>query len=1291
MTYQVGVFVYDDAGFPVDFTARDVDGARDYYSGLLQAPTITIKADDGGRIYVASVSDLVFNNRLFGDFTCGFWDQALPVTIHRSEGTHTFSSWKNRRVLITAEKWDPYGEHARIALATMRIKEVVRTQETATISLVSRHEALIKRSASTVKNGGEWYRNLTIPALLRLLVQASDPTLSIAIDDQIDLGTLDTLRASSWGGCPGMVNGAPSTYHWLPRELARDQQDPDVLWVGLEAPGSNARSGGALCSFNVVTGEWTIWQTPASLNLDEGWPIAIWAPATGSTIYVMVARERAPSGASKAGFYETILMQMTRGTGSWQAVGSWDSYWPARYALLKGSHDPQSNGTDAFYFGYTETLDSSPPDYQGEALVWPMSQVVDSLADYVNASVTADPDASAIAITGLTQKNNVTPIDEPPYSEYQPIQAGIGGAIVAHTALSTITASTRGALRLWMNDTWSKPAFYTQSGVDYVIYLRTTPGAETWSIVRKRLSNGSTDTWTVSLGGSVDLYDRHVTAWSLYPSLSGSSRKLLVAATQFVTTSQNTNPPLATTIVYEITFDGASGSAATVTARITNNPTDAADPADAVSVVALWCPYKLNQEGVQTADYAVGVVLNRGNVSGPCYGIMIYKASNTTDIIRYRKAGYERGPTSGRAFAGFVRDSADNNVFRFVDQANGQVWRCEVDLAAESAEFTIENGGFPLHAETSIGTVNGVALTPTAPNDQVRYLWGCAPGPHGDVTNPYWERQASSGLRRVPGLYPLVQLSTKVTPTIEVADFGSEDDTYTCMDAVRDLMQILIGYRMYPDADGNLVVTSRAAPTGSFPRLVLPTTQPVTAVEDDEYPLTSYSSVRTLYSEIENSVEVTPFALQSSGDAEAIELPTPGSTFRGKLLYKATTERASRVGLSCAMGGDVVPGGDASQQAGLLWRWYRVLETIHTYLTVGCGASDTSVQLANITERGEGQFFSGEQRIRVGDYVRVRGADSIPIASFGAASASSVIVNLTAPVGVSAEAYAEVEIIPKDNAAVSDGTTGITTFLALMGTSSTRPPVRDASQIRVGMVLQVEDPVNGWIERMLVTAKVGDTLTVERAVFGSKIAGGSLHPTTIVKAYVATRVAGKLYEVGDTGILFGVDIDPSADAKDRTVAAGDAFVVTTKGFSLRPMEHARIRRSDADSIAVHGKIEKPIKNRFLDPTRAEAVARNRLAFQAWPRTGVTGGSMPYFEAISPGGTVITSEARFVPPSLGDVPFEVRSLGYRLGDQPWSLLLDLASFEDLPGAAARPSEEATGGEGFGIVAGRSRRR
>lgn len=1264
--FRVAVAFEADDGTYHDFNAPLPAGGLDYWAGLVTAPSVTIKAESGGRIFTAAVSDLSFDNTPWcgadGSYRAGFWDSELPVTIYRDfNGTptaRTFSVWKNRRVILGVYEYGPAGEYqTQTTLATMRIKDVECNGDRATVRLVSLHEAMIARSANTIKNGGEWFRSLPVAALMKRLVQASDPQMSISVDSDVDLGTLGAARCTSWGPCPGMLtDNAPSTYHWIPRVIERDQQNSTVALVGFEVPGSMPRSGGGLASFDVSTGQWTVLFGPDTAEFEEGWPIAIWAASTGSNVYVVQCRERAPNGASKDGFFEIRVLQTNRTGSSIQANGSWVPYWPARWVLRKGVADLGNN-----LVGYTKPLyGGATSDYYGECVVLPFPQMVDTLADYLEAGIAWDEAFSELNLTAYTQEaQNRDDWHKTDIFDYEPAPSGAGGAYL----VSTVGSPTTAGLRYYLADYCHVPAVYTQTN-DYILFVSTVVGSDAFRVNRIRLSTGGHETFTVALGGSAPIYDRQVTAWALAPSLSGSSRKLMLAVTKWDETAQNTVPPLSPSEMYEVTFDGASGSAATVTSRWTNTPADAADPADCVSIVHLWTPY--SSYGASTVDYMVGVFVNRGNVSGPCYGLGIWKAATNAWIIRFRGANLEKGPTSQRPFAGFVRDASDSDVFRFIDQANGQVWRAEVDLTAEDVAFTIDNAGFPAHTkETHVATAKAEVI-------DSRTLWGMAPGPHGDVTERYWERAASSASRRQPGLYPLVQLATSVAPCIEVADFG-EDKNYTAWSAFQDLMQILVGYRCYPDADGDLVVTRREEPVGTLPALVLTGTD-VPDIVNGEYPVYDGARVRKLYDEVVNAVDVTPYAVQSNGEPEPQWIGTAGSTFRGAPLYQVATERAMRVGLTCVSGGDVLAGTDESQQAGVLWRWFRVMETIVSWLTVGTGATDTSIQVAGLTVRNDSEVYAGDQRIRVGDFVQVQGSTQRTIASFGAISASSVTLNLSGTVDVATSAYAEVAITPKESRAVSDGAEGITTTAENMDLFETDINLADASQIRVGMVLQIEDNSGFKVERVLVSGINGNTVTVTRAVFGTvarTCASGS-----IVKGYVSTRVPGRLYEVGDTGVLFGLTADAEASAADRSVATGDTFILTTKGFGLREMSTAVIRHVDSASIAANQRKERSIKNRFLDPVRAEAVARMYVAELADVRTGVQGLSMPYWPGIQVGDGVQTEEPRLVPPSTAPRALEIRSMSYDLGR--WTQSMDLATFTSDAAASGRDAGSGVSG-------------
>jgi hypothetical protein len=247
-------------------------------------------------------------------------------------------------------------------------------------------------------------------------------------------------------------------------------------------------------------------------------------------------------------------------------------------------------------------------------------------------------------------------------------------------------------------------------------------------------------------------------------------------------------------------------------------------------------------------------------------------------------------------------------------------------------------------------------------------------------------------------------------------------------------------------------------------------------------------------------------------------------------------------------------------------------------------------------------------------------------------------------VGVSASVNSEVKIIPRDSASESDGEDGVTKVAAVVLAADTSIQVRSTVPLKKGLVL--------WIEReaLLVQTVDAGSVVVTRGYLWTTAAD---HPIGApIKAYVSPIETSKYYEVGDSGILFGVELDSGASAKARTVKVGDGITIETKGLVLKAFEGGITRAADNASINLYGRKDLQIgRNRLLDLVKTDIVAEQTLAEFSEPRVGAQDITSALYYWFEIGDPVEMNDATLIPGG-GTVSFEIVSLffdpaGFRL--------------------------------------------
>ena len=1252
----------DDGDRWVDFNAEFADKNPDYIRGLVPPrPTITIRTEQDPGIYVPIPSNLTMRNDPWDGNEYGFWDAPLPVTIKRKSSTYTFSSWAERRVKLSVELRSANGGLLRTDdIGVFKCKGVdTSSGDTASITLVSLWDAFTRRSAESVKNGSEWYKGMPIGWLIARLARAALPDIDIdssLTGGVLDLGTLSSPRTSSWGPCPGVLTtGNKATFHWVPRALGSDRINAGAVLVGCEVPGSQNTSGGALASFNISTGRWTIIGTPddahgGSYFLQSAFPIFAWS---NDANYITVALVNEKAATLYSGFYELRIVQIHRTNGTATMIGGPYTYWPARWCLREGASE---GGGTIYAVGH---VSNDPPNYHGESMAAPFTQRFDTLLSYIYSTA---PNALGNRWWQTYYSSGLVDYDvgdDPYLSEMAYI--GHWGAQAYGGAFPAIDTA---ALRHWLNYAWHGPVLMgdgTASGAKYLVWISTS--SRNWRIKRIKISASpyTEEEWLlgnlydVSTPGGHHLYHRQIVAYCANGNLSGG-RELLVSTIEW-------NDGVSATAVYsrgclwKVSFAGSVGSQATCTLLANYAVTGHA----IVGMTAL--PFDANDYYHKTFRYVPCCVLSRNDLTGKPYRVGIWDAGSETWGIAFN-ATTVSVPSSSLPFAGFTLNHTDGRIY-FIDQSTGQVWSVD---PTSSGDFRLENGALPAHSkETHVGTVNGMMQTVSG-NDYT--FWGFAPGPHGDVTKPYWERAEArpSSARYVAGLYPLVQFSKKVADSIDVAQFTG----LKVHRAIAMLRQIAYHYVLKLNPSGSLSIASR---TGSTPvgDLRLPQTNGVVAIESDQIPVYSYTK-RLLSDQVINAVDVTPHELRLNPAEQPVYVSGPGSQFAGSLdVDVSSTDRPLRIAITCISGGDMLQGSTDGTKHAILWRYERVLESIQTILSVPAASTDTSIVVTGFSIRGSA-YYCGEQAVRAGDSVQVLDGTVRQIASLAVEGQTAVRIYCGSgnTIGVDAGAYAEVTITPSEAQSASDSDDGVTTLAAAYLGGATTMTVSDASMLRANMGIKVDS------EDFLITSIGGNVLTLTGGKWGTTPTNHALGAKVL--AFIATQEPNQFYEVGDTGIRMAVTIDTASieDVPSRTIVPGDRVIITTHGYSLYPMEHAVSRTVDAASIRAHDdqRLDMQISdNRFLDTVKAEVLRGMIIADRSEDRIGLFGCQGPYWPGLSAGDTVTCGEKRIIPNGTST---DFECTGVIFDFEKWEIRHDHRAFEAVAGAGKKGADTTLGG-------------
>lgn len=1293
-----------DAAYPVD-----------YYGGLLAVPNVTVRTEESGGIVSTSSDALAMDNaprydvdgggNLIAGTAFGLFDAPLPFILRGQ----VVASWIGRQIAITPILWGPDGlPTSQNVSIVLRIEKIRKKGTTATLTLTGLQKSLMDKSVATVKSGSEWIRGVPTLTLMKQLVRRTDPTIPLhsTLDLALDFGSLSSRRASSWGPSPGfMETGFQCPYNWVARCSTYHESSPGYIWVGFEVPTNNANPDGAVARMNLTTGRWTIVLEPGGTTTTGCFPIALWMEGSLS-IYTLMIQETDPlsTGTSPNPFYKVRTAYCNQAGGNPTFRGSWMQYWPQREVFRKGVNAQRLGCTVGTQGGYTW--------WYGEPITLPYSQAVECLVDRLRSGISIPQDGGmdngilfwhSMRPQEARQDQYFTSDDKNYPHPWPQHKTGAFGQYILPTGITTTDPlATRYCLG---PGSVAPPLFHTDgSNIPWSIWVAHSVQTNwIWEIYRQHAYAGTAVAtywnWCSGLGtatGSAQLWNRQVTAFSFRPGpVTGTGTtfdpnewRYLLATLDWNDIQQREDLggiPWSRCALWEVDCSsGTSGSEAVVTLKWSKTPSGTAAYQNAPVIVDLYTPQTplgADQPGGPPRNFTVAVILNRGDVSGPSYGLGIWKRG--TDglsegwICRYPDAANTSAPVSGLPFTGFSIDPNDSTAVLFVDQATGRLWKVSVNETSWTATFSVENAIQPIHTTEFCPTTRRAAVIGTTG----KLVYTLGPGLDPWTTVPWYNRSgyASSELRRKPGIYPLVQLGTTIADSIELADLSLFENAW---EAIRKLGQRVPDYQILFTTAGEFAFRQRRSSTVQSVLVPLALYGDADA-GSDQVGYEEGFDWGPVSEDIVNAVDVTPWGPIAQAPPPPQTIITSGSTFQGKFLIDSSrAPRSSRILITAAGGGDILDRGNVAGKAAILFRYQRVPEKTHAYLAIACGSTDTAVIVSGLTIKGT-RLLSGATEIRTGDYLKVSDSDYRTISSwskYGTASSGSDATRIVVSpaIGIDGPIFSEVTIEPKSSATVSDDPAGITTLASTINSTQYTLPVTDSSQLRPGMILRIYNSGDTYFEYVRVSSVGSSTARIERGLYGTPAAAHA--SGAAVLAYIGIDQVGRLYEVGDSGFCFGISEDiTEAETKARTIHPGDGVLAESAGMQMSKLEQSTIRVLDSASIALHGRKEKTISdNPFLDLLTAERVATSIVQNYAEPRISISNLQIPLLMTLEVGDTVQVRDPRITP---GGSPeeFEVRSIVYRFRDG--TMVLGLRAYEAFQGAGKRGTET----EGAGAAA------
>jgi len=1284
----------------------------DYYDGLMSLPKVT-HGQTKRRVYHSNVSTIAMDNSPWAGNAYGFWSAPLPLTLHRNGVDYTFSAWGGRRVRIRVKVYGADGIYvSTVPIGHFRIKEVKRRGYTAQVQLEDLWQQLFRRDASTVKQGSVWYRSASTGYLMTRLLTAADPTIEIdplISSGSFEFGTHSAQRASSWGATPGiLVDGEPFVHKWVIRCMTHDPDDANKLWVGWECPGNNANSDGAIGFFDLVTNKWTVIVQPSSLS---GWfPISMWVPA-GQTapgyIYAMAYQEWQPTSTAWQ-FHRIQNVRVTRTGTLVSFLGSAMPFWPCRESLRKGVFD-FAGGMYSWKCGFEpHWLNQSEYFWFGETPGIPFQQALNLLGYWMFGGTSYQLPYCYQRHIGHRGLDEASTENAP--STFMPTSvnqtglsfkwqlAGAGCYSVEYVA-SSATSTHALCLRYFMQ-THLAPPIALKSGTDWFFYymsLNTTTTLLRFQILANKLTTGALEFWPLTNMGneSTQLWTRQVTAFALLPSAAAGARHFLVAEIEWDETKNGVAPPFSKVRLYKATC-GSTGTPATLLSRWSQQSAGASGDIYSPTIVALWTPYDAAVDvGTKAGAYSVAVICHRGETGGTTYGLGVWVESPTARWIQlYKRAvgtapepeDAYTGPSSGMPFSGFVGVESVSQMFNFIDQGTGICWQGTVSIGNDEVTWLMTNGALPVHStENHTSAPLGAVLCPD--DGYGRTFFGMAPSTPAVIRRPYFVQQGYnvSASRREAGLFPLVMLSAKMADAIEVADFSG----MKVGEAMEMLKERLWLYDMFIGMDGVFRMPLRAAGVvAAILKTKRETREPDVAL--DEYLFEEEPESYEDQSSIINSVDITPYGYAPQEAEPPQVIKGSGSKFAGSFMVDVRSQHPVNLSIRSALGGSVVrclPVGSSDTARANLFIYSRVLDKIHCSLTIAAIYTATSVTVSGLTVEG-GHIYSGEVEIQVGDWLQVQGGNLVMITGLNAvASGAAVIISIpeTERIGATdefvAQRYAEVIITPSERNASSVTPTGVTETTAYVDGTVITIPVANPGKLRRDMVIALDG------ELILIKAVRDADLLVTRGAFGSSKA---IHASgTAVMAYVNVGELGRLFEVGDTGVFFGIQTFTSENlTADRSViSVGDGVIVRQSGMPLKPIETAVARVMDNASINRHEKRDKSIENRFIDHILGPMLGQIIVDEEAEPRLVLAGGVVALSDAFAIGETVETTDPHLSGTNT-PVDFHVEAIAF--DTKRMEMTPKLRSFDVAPGAGKREDTEPIPSPGYVVPRGGRRR-
>jgi len=1265
------VWLETDDGTWLDINLPAPVNAGDYWACLLSAPSVTTRTQDDLGIAVTSVSDLALDNGPWRDARAGFWDTALPLTLRGK----TISSWYRRKIrlafntpLMTA---DCYLE--AVSLGVYRIDDVKTCGAQATIKLVSLDRAWDEVSAESVLDGTEPFRGATISALIKRLIKAADPQADVTgIPDSLTMPLMTSALASSMGPCPNIVtaSGEKSAHHWIPRCARLDNfVSTQTVYVGFEVPGANQRSDGAIAKFDVNSAKWTIVVWPT--QLDTMVPHLIY-PGSGANLYCWVYYDNLDQGEPLGRIQE---IRVPKAGGTVEALGEQIPAWQSRYLVRNGVWI----SPDIVYLG--TPWNRGITGWYGEPLMLPYLQVLELLGNRVYPSIVYE--SSMISWNGYGKNGGDTAAPEWALHVYEPISPG-NAAII----FQDIASDEKAMFRFFYAWTWHQPqtrvlsttmfAYWVGQGISGTSLFK-------WRIYQQRVSDGANATWTLDgLGDpSNAFFTRQVTAWCL-GVYHDTVSTMLLAVIMWDETFDAGGPRWSVCSLYKVTFSGSSGGAATCAAVWTKAPVLGA--LFVPIIVRLWTPYSISYPfGERPRNWTVAVIMNRAKIVGPVYGLGIWNQTTDAWIELFGEStiGYT-GPTSGAPFDGFVIDPNAQNKFHFADQATGQLWQATVNPAAMTVLWSVENDGFPItSSEFALASPDGLSLLAGGLSTQPEIYWWTAPGPHGDTLNGDYVGRSSSAVLYRPGEYNMVRLSTRLSQFVDVADF-------TGMSVWKALVKLLaraLLYDRYIDGDGRLVLEEIDSGATAVPVVFEELVGPA-IIQDGEVPAAGLPTKSSRYKAAANTVEVIPWGLQRASVPDPTRITAAGSKFAGNLLAQIVPSQAVNVSVICVSGGDVndlePDPADirvSMKQSAILFAWKTLLPETHGYLVTPCAIIDMTINVGGLTSRG-GRIWCGEVEIRVSDRVKVGYGDWIIINGLtaGGVAGNYTTITLNTVIGVNAGIWTDATFEPSQQSSLSNGENGIAALTAPLTTYQTNLTVDDSRAIKRWMILEAsytDIPSEYlYVERV----EQDGTITVIRDILAR---GYREWPAeTVLKGYVWTRQQGKLYELGDTGVLFGLTLsaDPTleitepdnldlSDKASRTICAGDGAIIRAEGVKLTKLKSGVVKSIDQAALKRDNNQTKSRKvddNPFIDHVFAHGYAPALLAVLSPVLASLTGVDVPLNAATGPGSRISIDDASLFPGEATAVTFRPTQIRYNLADK--RMTLDLVSVSEV----TRPS-------------------